>query len=211
MKDCYITAAGAFLPGEPISNDEVEDYLGKIDGQASRAKARVLRQNQIRTRHYAMDKNQNTTISNSGMAANSIRQAIEKSNLDLKDIELLVTASTQGDLLLPGFASMVHGELGTPPCEIASLHGVCASSVAAFRHAVMAVQTEEAQNAVCCASEFSSRFFKASRFEDQGYGRDRRLPFESEFLRWMLSDGAGALSHAKPAQRKRFVTENRLG
>ena len=193
MKDCYITAAGAFLPGEPISNDEVEDYLGKIDGQASRAKARVLRQNQIRTRHYAMDKNQNTTISNSGMAANSIRQAIEKSNLDLKDIELLVTASTQGDLLLPGFASMVHGELGTPPCEIASLHGVCASSVAAFRHAVMAVQTEEAQNAVCCASEFSSRFFKASRFEDQGYGRDRRLPFESEFLRWMLSDGAGAL------------------
>ena len=193
MKDCYITAAGAFLPGEPISNDEVEDYLGKIDGQASRAKARVLRQNQIRTRHYAMDKNQNTTISNSGMAANSIRQAIEKSSLDLKDIELLVTASTQGDLLLPGFASMVHGELGTPPCEIASLHGVCASSVAAFRHAVMAVQTEEAQNAVCCASEFSSRFFKASRFEDQGYGRDRRLPFESEFLRWMLSDGAGAL------------------
>ena len=144
MKDCYITAAGAFLPGEPISNDEVEDYLGKIDGQASRAKARVLRQNQIRTRHYAIDKNQNTTISNSGMAANSIRQAIERSNLDLKDIELLVTASTQGDLLLPGFASMVHGELGTPPCEIASLHGVCASSVAAFRHAVMAVRTEEA-------------------------------------------------------------------
>ena len=193
MKDCYITAAGAFLPGEPISNDEVEDYLGKIDGQASRAKARVLRQNQIRTRHYAIDKNQNTTISNSGMAANSIRQAIEKSSLDLNDIELLVTASTQGDLLLPGFASMVHGELGTPPCEIASLHGVCASSVAAFRHAVMAVRTEEAKNAVCCASELSSRFFKASRFEDQGYGRDRRLPFESEFLRWMLSDGAGAL------------------
>ena len=193
MKDCYITAAGAFLPGEPISNDEVEDYLGKIDGQASRAKARVLRQNQIRTRHYAIDKNQNTTISNSGMAANSIRQAIERSNLDLKDIELLVTASTQGDLLLPGFASMVHGELGTPPCEIASLHGVCASSVAAFRHAVMAVRTEETQNAVCCASELTSRFFKASRFEDQGYGRNRRLPFESEFLRWMLSDGAGAL------------------
>lgn len=193
MKDCYITAAGAFLPGEPISNDEVEDYLGKIDGQASRAKARVLRQNQIRTRHYAMDQNQNTTISNSGMAANSIRQAIERSSLDLKDIELLVTASTQGDLLLPGFASMVHGELGTPPCEIASLHGVCASSVAAFRHAVMAVRTEETQNAVCCASELASRFFKASRFEDQGYGRDRRLPFESEFLRWMLSDGAGAL------------------
>ena len=193
MKDCYITAAGAFLPGEPISNDEVEDYLGKIDGQASRAKARVLRQNQIRTRYYAMDQNQNTTISNSGMAANSIRQAIERSSLDLKDIELLVTASTQGDLLLPGFASMVHGELGTPPCEIASLHGVCASSVAAFRHAVMAVRTEETQNAVCCASELASRFFKASRFEDQGYGRDRRLPFESEFLRWMLSDGAGAL------------------
>ncbi|WP_169747060.1 hypothetical protein [Edaphobacter aggregans] len=31
--------------------------------------------------------------------------------------------TSQGDLPLPGFASMVHGELKVPPCEIATVHG----------------------------------------------------------------------------------------
>ena len=44
-------------------------------------------------------------------------------------MRLLVAATSQGDLPLPGFASMVHGELGMPPCEIATVHGICASSV----------------------------------------------------------------------------------
>jgi 3-oxoacyl-[acyl-carrier-protein] synthase-3 len=106
---------------------------------------------------------------------------------------LLVAATSQGDLPLPGFASMVHGELDMPPCEIATLHGICASSVVALRHAALAVGAGEVPNAVCVASEFASRLLKASRFRAQGYGEGKRLPFETEFLRWMLSDGAGAL------------------
>ena len=44
---------------------------------------------------------------------------------------------------------------------------------------------------MACASEFPSRLFKASRYEAQ-VGDDGVLPFDTEFLRWMLSDGAGA-------------------
>lgn len=72
------------------------------------------------------------------MAAHSVRDAISRSEITLDDLELLVTATSQGDLPLPGFASMVHGELKNKPCEIASLHGICASSVLALRHAVSA-------------------------------------------------------------------------
>ena len=88
---------------------------------------------------------------------------------------------------------MVQGELKMPPCEIATLHGICASSVVALRHAALAVGSGQVNNAVCVASEFASRLLKASRFQAQGYGDSKRLPFETEFLRWMLSDGAGAL------------------
>jgi 3-oxoacyl-[acyl-carrier-protein] synthase-3 len=53
-----------------------------------------------------------------------------------------------------------------------------------------ALQVKDGRNsAVACASEFASRLFKATRFEAQSEGP---LDFDTEFLRWMLSDGAGA-------------------
>ncbi|MBT6724700.1 MAG: 3-oxoacyl-ACP synthase [Planctomycetaceae bacterium] len=193
MKKCYINQIGKYLPGNPISNEEMEEYLGMVGGVPSRLRPKVLNQNKIEQRFYALDKQQRTTISNAAMAAHSVRDAISRSEITLDDLELLVTATSQGDLPLPGFASMVHGELKNKPCEIASLHGICASSVLALRHAVSAFKAGEVSTAAVVASELASRLLKAPRFEEQGFGKDRRLPFETEFLRWMLSDGAGAL------------------
>lgn len=193
QRPCFITAVGQFLPGEKVTNERMEARLGQIGPKPSGLRDRVLRQNKIVGRHYAIDDQQRTTHTNARMAANAVRDAVVNSRLDLKDVRLLVAATSQGDLPLPGFASMVHGELDLPPCEIATVHGVCASSVVALRHATLAVGAGEAANAVCVASEFASRLMKASRFQAQGYGDGKRLPFETEFLRWMLSDGAGAL------------------
>ena len=193
LKKCYINQIGKYLPGNPISNEEMEEYLGMVGGVPSRLRPKVLNQNKIEQRFYALDKQQRTTISNAAMAAHSVRDAISRSEITLDDLELLVTATSQGDLPLPGFASMVHGELKNKPCEIASLHGICASSVLALRHAVSAIKAGEVSTAAVVASELASRLLKAPRFEEQGFGKDRRLPFETEFLRWMLSDGAGAL------------------
>jgi 3-oxoacyl-[acyl-carrier-protein] synthase III len=185
---CYITATGQFLPGEPISNDEMEARLGQIGSKPSTLRTRVLRQNGIVQRYYALDENQQTLYTNAEMAARAAREAMGSTEVDL-----LVAATSQGDLPIPGFASMVQGELKLPRCEIATLHGVCASSVLALRHASMAIQTGGTVSALCVASEFPSRLLKASRFQAQGYGEEKSLPYETEFLRWMLSDGAGAL------------------
>lgn len=204
-RPCYITSVGRFLPGEPVSNDQMEARLGQIGPKPSALRERVLRQNKIERRYYAIDDQQRTTHTNAQMAAAAVRDALQHSRNDLKDVALLVAATSQGDLPLPGFASMVHGELEMPPCEIATLHGVCASSVVALRHAALAVGSGAVPNAVCVASELASRLLKASRFQAQGYGEGKaegepagrssvkKLPFETEFLRWMLSDGAGAL------------------
>ena len=51
------------MPGNPVSKNEVEEYLGMINGKSSRTKEKMLQQNGIKTRHYAIDKNQKTTIS----------------------------------------------------------------------------------------------------------------------------------------------------
>ncbi|MEL6941710.1 MAG: 3-oxoacyl-[acyl-carrier-protein] synthase III C-terminal domain-containing protein [Bacteroidota bacterium] len=190
MNPVYITSSGIFLPNEAIGNEEMEEYLGKIKGKKSRVRERILKQNGIQKRYYALDKNQKSTHSNASMANKAIEAALERSGLHHKAVELLATGTTQADLPVPGFASMVHAELGGSSCEIASFQSVCASSMMALKNAYAQIKSDEKQNAVCVGSEFASRLFKASRFEAQQLDS---LPFDAEFLRWMLSDGAGAL------------------
>lgn len=190
MKDVYITSAGVYLPNSPISNEEMEDYLGRLHGKDSLVKSRILKQNGIKQRHYALNKQQESTHSNAQLAVKAIEAAIAKSEIRSNEIELLSTGTTQGDLPIPGFASMVHAGLPLNRCEVASFQSVCASGVMALKAAYSQIKCNEKQNAVCVGSELASRMFKSSRFEAQGV---KSLPFDTEFLRWMLSDGAGAL------------------
>src|SRR5215475_3783616 len=181
----YITALGKFLPGPPITNDEVEGYLGMIGGKPSRLKARILKQNGILSRHYAIDREGKVNYWNCDLAA---LDAISRSELTLAEIEALAAATSQSDLLAPGFASMTHGRLQAPPCEIASLSGVCASGVTALKYAAQNILSGERRNALVCASEFASRFFRRVLFEEtRAFKEDGRVSFDSEFLRWMLS------------------------
>jgi 3-oxoacyl-[acyl-carrier-protein] synthase-3 len=205
----FITSLGKFLPGEPVDNDSMEEFLGTIHGKVSRVRKRILKQNGIVSRYYAIDREQRTLYSSAGMAAQAARNAMERAGIDLGQIDFLAAATSQGDLPLPGFASMVHGELKSPPCEIATLHGICASGIMAMKSAMLQILSGEKRHALACASEFPSRLFKSTRFEAQRVVCDEGLSFDTEFLRWMLSDGAGAavLSNAPDSSGLCFVIE----
>ncbi|NJK34100.1 MAG: beta-ketoacyl-ACP synthase III [Oscillatoriales cyanobacterium SM2_2_1] len=201
--NAYINSIGQFLPGQPISNDQMESYLGMIANRPSKVKNRILRNNGIQQRYYALDQNQNSTHLNSEMAAAAVRSAIAKINLDPQAFDLLACATTWADLIVPSFASMVHGELTEfPPLEIVSTQGVCCAGIAALKYAASQVQLGYRQQAIAVASEIPSRLFKASRFAAEDTVQSGKpLPFDTEFLRWMLSDGAGAVviqNHANP-------------
>jgi 3-oxoacyl-[acyl-carrier-protein] synthase-3 len=199
----YITAMGKFLPGPPISNDEMEDYLGMIGGRPSRLKARILKQNGILSRHYAIDREGAVNYWNCDLAALAGLEAVSRSELTLGEIEMLAAATSQSDLLAPGFASLTHGRLQAQPCEIASLSGVCASGVTALKYAAQNIMNGERRNALVCASEFASRFFRRELFEEtRAFKEEGRVSFDAEFLRWMLSDGAGAATlESRPNSR----------
>jgi 3-oxoacyl-[acyl-carrier-protein] synthase-3 len=190
MKPVYITSLGIFLPNEAVNNDEMEAYLGLINNKPSTLKQRILDQNGITQRYYAIDKQQQTTHSNAGMAAAALKNALHKSTLRANDIELLSTGTTQADLPVPGFASMVHAESGLPVCEVGSFQSVCASGMMSLKHAFAQIKSGDKTNAASVASDLCSRLFKGSRFDAQ---EKKSIPFDTEFLRWMLSDGAGAM------------------
>lgn len=189
----YINAIGMHLPNSPVSNEDMEDFLGLIGGKPSRAKERMLKQNGIKTRYYALDKSQNSTDSVAGMADKAIKNCLAKANVNKEHVELLTAGTTQGDVPIPGFASMVHAESKLPVCNIVSHQSVCSSGIMALKSAYLHILTGENENAISCAADMPSRMFKASRFANQPEIQEKGLPLDTDFLRWMLSDGAGAM------------------
>lgn len=185
----YIESAAYHLPGPAITNDEMDAYIAPLNRISGRIKARILGENGIRQRHYAIDAEGKTTMSHAQLAAAAIRDCLARAQHGLGDASLLAVGSSGGDALMPGFASMIHGELGAPPMETLSSQGICAAGVLAMKHAAQAVELGEHAVTIAAAAEMPSRMFKKSRFAPRGYDTD----FDAHFLRWMLSDGAGAV------------------
>jgi len=198
IRSAYLTGSGAYLPGPPLDNDEMARRLGGGTDTAGATGAalrrRVLAANGIRTRHYALDGRGAGTMLNEELAATAIEHALKDRDCPLETVGLLAAGTTQGDLLVPGFASMVHGRLGGVPMEVLSAGGVCASGMAALAAATRAVRLGDHDTAVVSGSELVSRSLRQHR--DSGV----RPGFDTEFLRWTLSDGAGAVV-VQPAPR----------
>jgi 3-oxoacyl-[acyl-carrier-protein] synthase-3 len=202
LLDAYITGTGVFLPGEPIGNDRMEDFIGRVGDRNSAVGQRALRWNGIQSRHYALTPDGAPYHSNASMSAAAMQAALADAGLGREDLRMLATATTQGDFLVPGHGSAVHGELGGEPLELASFQSVCASSVMALKAAALSVRTGDHACAGTVASEFSSRWFRPDFYEGTALlDAKGRLAMEADFLRWTLSDGAGALV-LEPQPRK---------
>ena len=194
----YINRTGSFLPNEPISNDEMENFLGYINGKTSKSRRIVLRNNGIVRRFYAIDKNGKATHTNSEMTAAAIKALFANNPDEIKNIELLSCGTSTPDQMMPSHAVMVHGwvpEAGA--IEVVSPSGVCCSGMHALKYAFMAVRAGDVEMAVSTGSERLSRVLRSDTFEDEvqhltQLEENPYIAFEKDFLRWMLSDGAAA-------------------
>jgi len=177
----------------------MESHLGMIGGKPSRARRIVLRNNGIKTRYYSLKEDGSFSHSNAGMVVEAINQLGISSN----DIELLSCGTSATDQTLPSHTAMVHGLLNSP-MEIISPSGACCSGIHAMKFGFLSVKSGECSNAVTSGSEFISPMMMARNFESESSSESDLesnpfIGFEKDFLRWMLSDGAGAaLMQDKP-------------
>jgi len=211
MSECFITSTGSYLPGDAIDNESVHRYLGSVIGEG-RVRRRILNANGIQTRHYALDKNQNATHSLYELAAEAVRDCLSQQP-ESSNVDYLSAGTTYGPLLAPGLSSLLHDQLSRDgmighPLEINSNSGICSSGAQAFVNAARAVKSGDAGAAVCVGVEQSSVGLKSKAFRTTydlpAILRDVRSSkwFMSVFLRFMLSDGAGAcLLERQPRQQ----------
>lgn len=200
MAGCFITSTGSFLPGNPVDNQSINQYLGKVMGER-RVRQKILAANGIQTRHYALDKKQNPTHTLYELAAEAVKNCLPE---DRKPrIDYLSAGTTHAPLLAPGVSSLLHDRLSKEQVvehslEINSNSGICSSGAQAIVNATRAVKAGEASAAVCVGAEQPSTGLRSKAFRTT-YDIPAILKnvrkskwFMSVFLRYMLSDGAGA-------------------
>lgn len=194
----YIINTSIFMPNEPISCDDMELYLGYINGKPSKSKKIVLRNNGIKTRYYALTKEGKATHTNAQMTALAVRALFDNKAARLKEIELLSCGTSSPDQMMPSHGVMVHGWLPeAESVEVVSPAGVCCAGMHAFKYAYMAVRTGDIHHAVATGSERFSASLVSNVFEEEAQklkalNENPFIAFDKEFLRWMLSDGAAA-------------------
>jgi 3-oxoacyl-[acyl-carrier-protein] synthase-3 len=195
--EVFITNITRYLPNNPVSNDEMEEYLGMIDNRPSKARRIVLRNNGIVNRHYALKKGGIPTHSNAELAAEAVNLLFDD-RFKRENVQLLACGTASPDQIMPSQASMVHGLLNIPAIEIASFAGSCCASIQALKFCYLSVLAGNTQNGIVTGSEILSHWMLSKYFEKESENEAKLkenplIAFEKEFLRWMLSDGAGAV------------------
>lgn len=196
MSAVYINKISKFLPNNPILNDEMELYLGKINDKESKARRIVLRNNGIKQRYYAIDDKGQFTHTNAELTERAINGLFGE-DFAQEDMEVLSCGTSTPDHLLPSHAAMVHGLLKSRSVELNSSSGVCCSGMNALKFGYLSVKSGNSNNAVCTGSERVSSWMLADRFNKEienlkELEQQPIIAFKKDFLRWMLSDGAAA-------------------
>jgi 3-oxoacyl-[acyl-carrier-protein] synthase-3 len=198
LRPVYITRTSMFLPNDPVSSEDMESYLGYINGKPSKARKIVLRNNGIDTRYYALNKDGQMTHTNAELSAEAVKALFVNDPAGFKAVDLLTSGTSSPDQMMPSHGVMVHGvvpELGE--VEVVSPSGNCCAGIHALKYAYLAIKAGDAHTAVATGSELFSPLMRAEVFSEEvqhliELDENPYIAFKKEFLRWMLSDGAGA-------------------
>jgi 3-oxoacyl-[acyl-carrier-protein] synthase III len=190
----YVVGSGTYLPGDPIPAESIGEVLGPLPGAPVKiqrwleATGPVMRELlDIRFVHYALDPaTREYRDDNVTMSAKAARAALARAGLEPGDIDLLCYGSAQLNLM-PTTSVRIQEALGIERCDELSIHANCTSAYKALYLAHQLIRSGRNERALVLSSSVSSAELAAE------YYNQRVVDRESLFLRWFLSDGAGAL------------------
>lgn len=178
MRSVKIIGTGSYLPGEPVSNDQLETHLGGI----GKYYAELIT---IKQRHWVKNpKTGELTEKNSDLASRAAQRAIDDAGLAANDIDMVVMATTTPDCLCPPTVTFVQENLAIPECFVIEVSTSCPGFVQGLSIAAQFIKNGELDTALVIGSEVQSFFFQPN-FADNSR--------EDIFNMFMFGDGAGAV------------------
>lgn len=146
MKKAKIIATGSYLPNKILTNFDLEKMVETSDDW-------IVERTGIKQRHIA-DDNELTT----DLAYNASKQAIENSNINKDDIELIVFATTTPDKTFPSSATILQNRLGiSSKCFAFDVQAVCCGFIYALNIANNFIKTGQVKTALVIGAETISR------------------------------------------------------
>jgi len=193
-KTVYLAGSGALLPGEPIPVEEAQGVLGPLENAPKKIRRwmssmdTVMREMlDIEYVHYAMDpKTREFTHDNVTMGVEAAKAALDMAGINATDVDLICYGSAHQDQM-PTASVRIQEALGIETCAEFSIHANCTSAYKALYLAHRLLRAGQYGTALVISSGISSSELR-SEYYNQGL-----VDKESLFLRWFLSDGAGAL------------------
>jgi 3-oxoacyl-[acyl-carrier-protein] synthase-3 len=176
-------ATGAHLPGDPITNEQLEELLGGVPED-------VLEGLQVKTRHWIIDPvTGEHQVSNSEMATKATQQALERAGVEPGEVQLLVLSTASPDYLLPPEITFVQENLGLTRCATMEIRSGCAGAVEALDVARLYLERGQYDTAVVIGSEAISPLIYPL-YREHGPSKVR---MRERLGAYSFGDGAGAM------------------
>jgi 3-oxoacyl-[acyl-carrier-protein] synthase III len=183
MTTVKIAATGAHLPGEPLTNADIERLAGPLPDE-------VLEGIQVQTRHWLVDPlTGEHRESNSEMAAQAGRQALERAGVDPAEVDLLIVSTASPDFPLPPMVTLVQDGLGLRRCTALEVRSGCAGAVEALDIARTYIERGTHRNALVIGSEAISPLL-VPVYQDTA---PEKVRMRDRIGVYTFGDGAGAI------------------
>lgn len=183
LRRVEVVSTGSYLPGDPISNADVERLVGPLPDE-------ILAGLQVRTRHWIVDPATGEhRESNSEMAHRAVVRALDRAGVDVAEVDLIVTSTASPDYLLPPMATFLQDRLGLPDCTVLEIRSGCAGFVEAMDIARLYLEHGLKRTAVVVGSEaISPLLVPVFRGKDP-----QRIRMRDRMNPYNFGDGAAAM------------------
>jgi 3-oxoacyl-[acyl-carrier-protein] synthase III len=178
-----IVSTGSCLPGDPIDNETLERLAGGLPDE-------VLEGLQVKTRHWVVDPETGEhTTSNSEMAANAAKEALELAGMEPGDVDLLVLSTASPEYHLPPTSTFVQEKLGRESMAVVDIRSGCAGAVEAMDLARLHLERGDYEIAVVIGSEAISPLSVPVYMA----GGPSKVRMRDKLGIYSFGDGAGAM------------------
>ncbi len=160
-----IRGCGSYLPERIMTNDELAEMVDTSDEW-------ITERTGIQKRHIAAE---GQLTSDLGLTA--ARQALERSEMDASDIDLIILATSTPDQTFPASATAIQADLQIKHGAAFDMQAVCSGFVFALATADNFLKSEQYKRALVIGSETFSRI----------------LDWEDRSTCVLFGDGAGAV------------------
>lgn len=147
-----VAGTGAALPSARISNEKLAAMLAERGIETSDEWIRT--RTGIEARYFADPEKGETTTS---LAVAAAKDALERSGVDARQIDLIIVATTTPDIVFPSVAAHVQAAIGAAGCAAFDVQAVCAGFIYALNAADAMLRAGPYRKAVVIGAETFSR------------------------------------------------------